>query len=77
VNLRASEAGQFNAASDDTARHDGYYLKSFSGDGQIALRQVRSHVHFADWSVARAQAEAVLSLHTVHLVTITVTESGY
>ena len=77
VNLRASEAGQFDDASDDTARHDGYYLKSFSCDGQVALRRVRSHVHFADWSVERARAEAVLSQPTVHLVTITVTESGY
>lgn len=77
VNLRGSESAQFEEAAQDIARHDGYFLKSHSADGAVALRRVRSHVQLTDWSVARAQAEALLSLASVHLVTITVTESGY
>lgn len=77
VNLRASEAEHFGTAKADVARHDGYYLKSFSAAGEVALRRVRSHVAFSDWSAAPQSSEALLSLNTVHLVTITVTESGY
>lgn len=77
VNLRGSEAGHFNAAEADIARHDGYYLKSISSDGEVALRRVRPHVHFADWSSTKSETEALLSRPSVHLVTITVTESGY
>ena len=77
INLRGSEANSFKEAAADIARHDGYYLKSYSAEGEVALRRVRSHVKFADWSADRADAEAVLSLASVQLVTITVTESGY
>lgn len=77
VNLRGSEADHFKTAHDDITRHDGYFLKSISAEGEVALRQVRAHVHFEDWSRSRAQAEELLSNTTVHLVTITVTESGY
>ncbi|MEY1557054.1 mannitol dehydrogenase family protein [Yoonia sp. R2331] len=77
VNLRGSEAAQFEAVVEDIARHDGYLLKATSPDGDVALRRVRSHVAFADWSVDTAGSEALLSLPSVHLVTITVTESGY
>jgi len=77
VNLRKSEAEHFKTTIDDIERHDGYYLKSYSADGNSGLRRVRSHVQFADWSIAQAETEALLSLPSVHLVTITVTESGY
>ncbi len=77
VNLRESEADQFKAADNDCQRHDGYFLKSYSPDGNVGLRRVRSHVQFADWSIARSDSEALLSLPSVHLVTVTVTESGY
>ncbi len=77
VNLRSADAAQFKAADDDNQVHNGYFLKSFSADGQVKLRRVRSHVQFADWSVAQHDSEALLSLPTVHMVTITVTESGY
>lgn len=77
VNLRGSETGQFVSAADDIARHDGYFLKSFSADGEVDLRRVRSHVGFFDWSQARAESESLLTRPSVHLVTITVTESGY
>ncbi len=77
INLRRSEAKQFQNANDDVSTHDGYFLKSISSEGDVALRRVRSHVAFLDWSQDRAASEAVLSQASVHLVTITVTESGY
>lgn len=77
VNLRASEATHFETAKADIARHDGYYLKSYSAEGEVELRRVRAHVSFCDWSAEQLQAEALLSKPSVHLVTITVTESGY
>lgn len=77
VNLRESEADQFKSAEQDYHRHSGYYLKTYSPDGQVARKRVRSHVRFADWSVAQEECESLLSLPSVNLVTITVTESGY
>ena len=77
VNLRGSEAEHFSTAASDVEQHDGYFLKSFSADGEVDLRRVRSHVEFLDWSVEREKAEALLTKASVHLVTITVTESGY
>lgn len=77
VNLRASESSQFKAAAEDIARHDGYFLKTYSPAGDVAIRRVRSHIAFADWSINKADAEDLLALPQVQLVTITVTESGY
>ncbi|MEP4198288.1 MAG: mannitol dehydrogenase family protein [Aliishimia sp.] len=77
VNLRAAESEQFQNASDEITRHDGYYLKSISASGQIEVRRVRSHVAFFDWSREVAETVNLLSRSSVHLVTITVTESGY
>lgn len=77
VNLRGSEAPHFETAHEDIARHDGYFLKTFSPDGNAKLRLVRSHIEFADWTVTPDACEALLSRPSVHLVTITVTESGY
>jgi len=77
VNLRGSEATHFKAAEDDIEIHDGYFLKTYSAKGQVSLRRVRSHVQFSDWSVAKAASEELLTLPSVHMVSITVTESGY
>lgn len=77
VNLRSSEVAQFQVAVDDVARHDGYFLKSVSAEGQVALRRVRSHTKFFDWGAEQGVSEGLLSEPSVHLVTITVTESGY
>lgn len=77
VNLRASEAAHLHAAQTDIDRHDGYFLKSISAEGDVTLRRIRCHVRFADWSAAPRETEALLALPSVHLVTITVTESGY
>lgn len=77
VNLRPSESAHFQTAAEDIARHDGYFLQSYAPNGEVALRRVRAHVQFADWSADAPAAEALLSNPSVHLVTITVTESGY
>jgi mannitol-1-phosphate/altronate dehydrogenase len=77
VNLRSSEADAFEEARADITRNDGYYLKSYSAEGEVALRRVRSHVDFLDWNSNQAASEALLSKTSVHFVTITVTESGY
>jgi len=77
VNLRGSESAHFMAAEQDVAQHDGYFLKTISPEGAIKRRRVRSHVRFADWSVEADECESLLSLPSVRLVTVTVTESGY
>lgn len=77
VNLRESEATHFKAAETDINNNDGYYLKTYSANGAVNLRRVRSHVQFSDWSVDKTASEGLLALPTVHMVTITVTESGY
>ncbi len=77
VNLRGSEAAHFEETAADIDRHDGYFLKSYSSEGDVDLRKVRCHVRFVDWSVDRTETEALMAQPSVHLVTITVTESGY
>ncbi len=77
VNLRESEASDFKSIEEDIKRHDGYFLKTYSPDGEVTLRRVRSHVQFSDWCLATQECEGLLSLPSVHMVTITVTESGY
>lgn len=74
VNLRGAEADAFAA---HTAWDNGYLLKSTTPEGDVELRRIRSHVAFADWSQDAATAEALLAQPSVHMVTITVTESGY
>ncbi len=77
VNLRAAEADHFRDAQQDVDRNDGYYLKSFAPDATAHFQRIRSHVAFFDWSQDANTAETVVARDTVHLVTITVTESGY
>ena len=77
VNLRGSESASFASVAAETAENDGYFLKAISADGEANLRKVRAHVGFFDWAVIKDETEALLSSPDVHLVTITVTESGY
>jgi D-arabinitol 4-dehydrogenase len=72
VNLRGAESGPFAAH-----QNGGYVLKSIAPNGVTKLRKVRSHVAFFDWSKDKATTEALLAGPSVHMVTITVTESGY
>ena len=72
VNLRGSESTAF-------AQHtsNGYLLKTVTPEGDSMLRRVRSHRAFADWTLDPAGAESLFARESVHMVTITVTESGY
>ncbi len=74
VNLRALESSNFAGLKE--ASH-GYVLKSMSSNGDVDFRRVRSHVKFSDWADNAEEAEALLARPSVHMVTITVTESGY
>lgn len=51
---------------------DDYVIKTPS-----KYRLVRSHLDYIDWTKNRTIAKHLLALPSVHLVTITVTESGY
>ena len=72
VNLRGSESSVF-------AQHNanGYLLKTVTPQGESTLRRVRSHRAFYDWALDAGGAEALFARDSVHMVTITVTESGY
>ena len=47
VNLRGSEAQHFKTAEQDILNHDGYFLKTYSPDGEVSRRRVRSHVRLS------------------------------
>ena len=74
VNLRGAEATDFAKYS---ANDNGFILKSVSPSGEVNLSRIRSHVGFYDWSANASETEQLISLPSVNLITITVTESGY
>lgn len=74
VNLRASESLAFDNSSQIQG---GYAIKTTDSDGTLDMRLVRSHIKFVDWSLTPENAEQLLANPTVHMATITVTESGY
>lgn len=74
VNLRASESASLECARQ---ANDGYVLKTMSRHGDAKFSAIRSHVAFADWSSDAAAAEDLIAQPNVHLITMTVTESGY
>ena len=74
VNLRASESEAFLRTAQ---MQDGYLLKTTSAQGHDAWRRVRSHIAFADWCRDKDKAENLPASECVHVITITVTESGY
>ena len=51
---------------------DDYIVKT-----PTTYRLVRSHLDFIDWTKNRTVAKHMLTLPSVHLITVTVTESGY
>ncbi len=77
VNLRPSDRENFQAAVAEIARNDGYYMQNISAEGAVTHRRVRSHIDFADWHQDPARSQGFLAQASVHLVTITITESGY
>ncbi|MGR3468976.1 MAG: mannitol dehydrogenase family protein [Shimia sp.] len=74
VNLRASESAAFTRAATEA---DGYLLKSIAPDGSTAYRTVRSHVAHVDAAQDLDAALALVARASVHVLSMTVTESGY
>ncbi len=74
INLRAADSERFRAAS---ANSTGYALKTMDPEGGVEYRKVRSHLDFRDWSVDPEYAEESVASKSVHIISITVSESGY
>ena len=74
VNLRENEAASF---ARENGKAKAYVVKTTSPDGVDDFQVVNAHVTFSDWSSEPASTEQLLALDSVHMVTITVTESGY
>ena len=74
VNLRSSESKEFFGAGNVA---DGYLLKTMAPGGLQGYRLVRPHLAFMDWSYQADLAESLLCRESVHMISITVTESGY
>ena len=75
VNLRSEDRAAFLTASEAQA----YPLRSVAPSGEAKTRVIRVHRQALDWSHddSKTEAEALLALPSVQLVTITVTEAGY
>ncbi|MEO1492328.1 MAG: mannitol dehydrogenase family protein [Pseudomonadota bacterium] len=73
VNLRASESDVFQTAQTE----EGYVLKSIAPSGDEAYRLVRSHLMFVDAAQDLETALALFACPSVHVVSMTITESGY
>jgi len=74
VNLRAEQSQEF---ARNKGAKNGYILKSVAPRGETTLRRVRSHLSYLDCSNEASKAVSLLAFASVHVVTITVTESGY
>lgn len=74
INLRAAESSAFARSSQV---ENGYILKTTSPEGDKELRLVRPHCQFLDWSLDADKTESAIANSNVHMITITVTESGY
>ena len=74
VNLRESESEAFAKLAQ---ADQGYVVKSIAPDSSVSHRLVRSHIHFVDAASAREKAYDLFCLPSVHMASITVTESGY
>ena len=72
VNLRQSESESFNTAA---KIKDGYVIKSIAPDGENYYRLVRSHLEFIDAPNNPQNAYDLLARESVHIATVTVTET--
>ncbi|KMW57351.1 Mannitol dehydrogenase family protein [Candidatus Rhodobacter oscarellae] len=74
VNLRGGDSAGFVAARE---ARDGYLLKTTSPEDQLRYQLIRPHVAFEDWAKTPARAEELAARESVHIISMTVTESGY
>lgn len=75
VNLRPEDRDYFHKHINDADR--GYLLKTTTPEGETTFREVRSHIHFSDWSEDLVAAEMLAAQPNVKVISMTVTESGY
>jgi D-arabinitol 4-dehydrogenase len=54
-----------------------YVLKTISSKGDTKYRKIKSIVGLLDWNLEKEKSEQILTNKDIHLVTITVTETGY
>lgn len=58
-------------------RNGNYVLKTISPNGEVAFREIKSIVELLDWNSDKEKSEKILLNENIHLITITVTETGY
>ena len=59
-------------------KHEGFItINEYLVKTPMSYRLVRSHLQFMDWTQDKISAGRVIALPSVHVITITVTESGY
>lgn len=74
VNLRGADSEAFAENRDAS---DGYLLKTTSPNDRVRYQQIRPHVEFSDWAKDPSSTEALVNREGVHVISMTVTESGY
>ena len=74
VNLRASESESFAYSA---SVKNGYILKTTNPSKEVSLQRVRPHCDFFDLNVDASKTEKIIAKESVHVVSITVRESGY
>ena len=58
-------------------RDGNYVLKTISSNGEVKYKNVKSIIELSDWSTEKENSEKILNNENIHLITITVTETGY
>ena len=74
VNLRASESESFSYSA---SVPNGYILKTTNPNNEVNLQRVRPHCDFLDLNIDTLKTEKIIAQENVHVISITVTESGY
>lgn len=54
-----------------------YVLKTISSKGNTEYRNIKSIIGLLDWNLEKEKSEQILTNKNIHLITITVTETGY
>ena len=58
-------------------RDGNYILKTISSNGDVKYKNIKSIIELSDWSTEKENSEKILNNENIHLITITVTETGY
>ena len=74
VNLRPQESSLMQLLKDQDYS---YFLKTMAPTGEVKYRQINSILGVSDWAVDPMAAANIAAGDNIHLITVTVTESGY